>query len=288
MSLAAPVVNPLVATPPAPPQPEEENKQFVPSSASSSQSSDFVNDNVEKLAIPAPISFSPDEQRQEEPSPIRKDDEQVQVSSFTSIKEEDEEELEQEEENNDDDELPIWADPDRVRENPTRYQYVKEYMDKHGIPKTSVMTLPNTYTFYFSETAAAKHQKTPTANYMSTVKPIFKCQTVWDFSSRWRYYKQNMSGRPSQMKNNQNLYCFIQGVAPMWEDSTNKNGGRLTLCPNKTDIDELFDLVLASFIGGILSEFGMVGVVLSKRNRGDRIELWLDDSASIDTMPPLQ
>ncbi|KAI7854514.1 translation initiation factor eIF 4e-like domain-containing protein [Circinella umbellata] len=295
-SVVVSAINPLVTTPPAPPQSEEEeNKQTVSSSASSTQSPDFTNDIVDQLAIsPVPISSSsPDEQGQEELSLIKKEDEQVQVSSFTPIKEEEEEkevekELEQHNENNNDAELPVWADPDRVRENPTRYQYVKEYMDKHDIPKTSVMELPNAYTFYFSETAAAKHQKTPTANYMSTVKPIFDCQTVWNFSSRWRYYKQHRNGRPSQMKNNQNLYCFIKDVAPMWEDSTNKNGGRFTLCPNKTDMDELFDLILASFIGGTLSEFGMVGVVLSKRNRGDRIELWLDGSASIDTIPPLQ
>ncbi|KAI8149486.1 hypothetical protein BJV82DRAFT_662786 [Fennellomyces sp. T-0311] len=270
-------------------------RRFSNGSTSSTAASSMVTLPDEKQAIAAPvvsplatppppsdeptvITSSSDEE--DEPSPV------AEKSETQPDIEPDVEETEPEEDS-DDDTLPVWADPDRVRENPTRYEFVKEYMKTHSIPKTSSMPLPNTCTFYFSETLATKHQKTPTANYMSTVRPMFDCQTVWDFSSWWRRYKQVCS-RPSQMQHNQNLYCFLKGVAPMWEDVTNKNGGRLTLCPARADLDDLFDWVLASFVGGKLSEDGMVGVVLSKRSRGDRIELWLDGSASMGTMSTLK
>ncbi|KAI9492272.1 translation initiation factor eIF 4e-like domain-containing protein [Zychaea mexicana] len=296
------VVSPLVTPPPPQPQEEEEERkqqqqqqQPVSSAASSSPSPDpvhdaMMDDDVE-TATPLPTTSSTtSEQTMPRVSAENEgeNDKEVVKDKDLSIKvNQDDDDAVTVEEDDDDDELPIWADPDRVRENPTRYAYVKTYMDKHTIPKTSAMPLPNVCTFYFSETNASKGQKT--ANYMSTVRPLFDCQTVWDFSSRWRHYKMLQRRRPSQMANNQNLYCFVKGVAPMWEDSVNREGGRLTtLCPNRADLDDLFDWVLASFVGGKLTKDGMVGLVLSKRSRGDRIELWLDGSASVDTMPALK
>lgn len=193
---------------------------------------------------------------------------------------------EAEEEEEEEEETPVWADIERVRENPSRYEYVQSYMKQHGIVPSSPMPLPNEYMFYFWESASnaagttSSKQKIATAHYLSSVKPLFDCRSVWDFSSRWRLYKKH-KGRPSQMMHNQNLYCFIKQVQPMWEDERNRHGGRLTLSPPRCDLDTVFEWVLACFVGGNLDPFGMVGVVLSKRSRGDRIELWLDGSANV-------
>ncbi|KAI9320073.1 translation initiation factor eIF 4e-like domain-containing protein [Dichotomocladium elegans] len=177
---------------------------------------------------------------------------------------------------------PVWADPARVRDNPSRYERVQAYMKQHGIAPDSPMPLSSAYTFYFWDSSQkSPSTSTSASHYMEAVKPIFDCKTVWDFSSRWRLYKA-LRGRPSQMAPNQNLYCFVKGVQPMWEDVRNRRGGRLTLSPARSDLDEVFEWVLASFVGGNLESYAMVGLVLSRRTRGDRVELWLERTVPED------
>ncbi|KAI9307538.1 translation initiation factor eIF 4e-like domain-containing protein [Cunninghamella echinulata] len=169
-------------------------------------------------------------------------------------------------------------------------------MNKNNIPSTSSLPLLRQVVFYFGDTSKSKSKSssssTTTApgadHYRSTMDKLFACQTIWQFSARWRHYKEVYQQRPSQMSVNQNLYCFHQGVEPMWEDPVNKEGGRLTLCPGKNILDECFDWLLCSFVGGSLISYGMVGIVLSKRARADRIELWLDASAHSDILSNLR
>ncbi|KAL0088286.1 translation initiation factor eIF 4e-like domain-containing protein [Phycomyces blakesleeanus] len=179
--------------------------------------------------------------------------------------------------------MPVWADPKRVRENPTRYAFLKNYLQQHNISFSSVLPLPTSCTFYFSDTRQAK----ASANYIAAVKPLFDCHSVWDFSAQWRSFKEHR-GKPSHWPVNQNIYCFVEGVEPMWEDKTNREGGRLTLCPPKTALDDVFEWALCSFVGGNLTDFGLVGIVLSRRTRSDRIELWLNASATLATIPRLK
>ncbi|KAI9024952.1 translation initiation factor eIF 4e-like domain-containing protein [Phycomyces nitens] len=179
--------------------------------------------------------------------------------------------------------MPVWADPKRVRENPTRYAFLKSYLEQHNIPFSSVLPLPTPCTFYFSDTRQAK----AASNYIAAVKPLFDCHSVWDFSAQWRTFKER-KGKPSHWPANQNVYCFVDGVEPMWEDKVNKDGGRLTLSPPKSALDDVFEWALCSFVGGNLAEFGLVGIVLSRRVRSDRIELWLDSSATPATIPRLR
>ncbi|ORZ02883.1 translation initiation factor eIF 4e-like domain-containing protein [Syncephalastrum racemosum] len=166
--------------------------------------------------------------------------------------------------------LPVWADPDRVRDNPTRYAYVEQYLDAHGLLDADALPLPSACTFFHSGST----KKTMTGStYLASVHPVFTSQTMWDFSIQWRRHKAFW--RP--MQPNANLYCFWQGIQPMWEDAENKQGGRLTLCPSRIGLDETFDWVLSAFVGGNFDqEVGRVnGVVASRRTRGDRVELWL-------------
>lgn len=166
--------------------------------------------------------------------------------------------------------LPVWADPDRVRDNPTRYAYVEQYLDAHGLLDADALPLPSACTFFHSGST----KKTMNGStYLASVHPVFTSHTMWDFSVQWRRHKAFW--RP--MQPNANLYCFWQGVQPMWEDAENKQGGRLTLCPTRISLDETFDWVLSAFVGGNFDhDTGRVnGVVASRRTRGDRVELWL-------------
>ncbi|GAA5808942.1 hypothetical protein MFLAVUS_002342 [Mucor flavus] len=168
---------------------------------------------------------------------------------------------------------PVWVDPIKMKQNPTGYQYLKEYMQQKKISVDSSLRLATPCVFYFSDTNQQQ-------SYMSAVKSVFECDTVWQFSARWRIYKQSCAKKPSQLLPNQNLFCFKKGVEPMWEDKVNATGGRLiiTVQSNLKLLDDLFERLLCGFIGAALFDYGVVGIVVSRRNRADRIELWLDQS----------
>ncbi|ORX61462.1 translation initiation factor eIF4e [Hesseltinella vesiculosa] len=171
--------------------------------------------------------------------------------------------------------LPVWADPAKVQEHPTRYAYVQEYMENHQLAMTSPLPLTVPVVFYFGDMAVHnKAHSTKKQDYRSLVQPLCSCDTVWQFCSRWRL-QQSLGYQPAQLTHQQNLYCFVQGVEPMWEDPINRQGGRLTVYPERMHLDLVWDWLLASFVGGNLMGHDMVGLVVSKRTRGDRLELWL-------------
>lgn len=170
-------------------------------------------------------------------------------------------------------EVPIWADANRMREHPTEFQKAVAYLKENGITFDSSLPLLHNVILYFSDTSSAKAKNAN--SYSSTIRPMFICETVWQFSSRWRKFKERFSA-PSQMMPNQNLYFFRQGVEPMWEDPINAKGGRMTLSPTKMALDEIWEVVLSAFVGGTCHN-SVVGVVMSRRGRGDRIEIWMDE-----------
>lgn len=175
--------------------------------------------------------------------------------------------------------VPIWADPERIHTHPSCYEYVQAYMKKHNIPFTSSMPLPSTCTFSFS----SKNSKQPAiynANtFIASIMTLFSCDTVWQFASCWRQVKESY-GWPSRLKVNENLYCFIHGVAPMWEDIRNRHGGRMTITLSE-DINVCFEWILMSMVGGNLQEYHVVGVILSRRAHGDRIEIWFEGAEDL-------
>jgi hypothetical protein len=169
---------------------------------------------------------------------------------------------------------PAWADPIKIKENPVRYEYTASYLSEREIPHDSMLPLPKPCVFHFSD--SNNKQKT----YGSMIKTLFECDTVCNFSARWRLFKK----RASKLETNQNIYCFLKGVEPMWEDEVNQKGGRLTF--HHAMLDDLFEWLLFCLVGGNIQ--GAVGLIVSRRSRGDRIELWLDGSASQATLPDLK
>ncbi|KAI8980380.1 hypothetical protein BDB01DRAFT_762280 [Pilobolus umbonatus] len=167
-------------------------------------------------------------------------------------------------------EMPSWVDPSRVKEQTADYEQIISYMREHHIPLDSSMPLTPSSQFYFSDT------NSPSSDYVNAVKPLFDCTTVLNFATRWRHLKMKM--KPSQLMSNQNFFCFIEGVEPMWEDKVNEKGGRLMVDIQHHSLDEMTEYCICAFVGGNLFDLGVVGIVISKRQRGDRIELWLDES----------
>ncbi|KAG0147652.1 hypothetical protein CROQUDRAFT_42537, partial [Cronartium quercuum f. sp. fusiforme G11] len=82
------------------------------------------------------------------------------------------------------------------------------------------------------------------------------------------------------MKPQQNLHFFKVGVNPVWEDPWNVKGGRLTISTTLSNLDPTFESLVLLLAGGVIElDSGkggkVVGIVGSRRSRGDRIEIWL-------------
>ncbi|KAG1574523.1 hypothetical protein G6F50_001899 [Rhizopus delemar] len=171
-------------------------------------------------------------------------------------------------------EIPIWVDKVKMKENPTRYEHAIEYLNKAEISFNSALPLMEPCRFYFID-----NNKQSSGNYLSFIRPLFDCDTVWNFTCQWRSFNCNLMP-------NQSLGCFIKSVKPIWEDQVNQKGGRLNI---PVSCDDAFQTVLMAFIGGNLFMFGTVGIVLSKRHRNTcRIEIWLNGSATNDKISELK
>jgi len=109
--------------------------------------------------------------------------------------------------------------------------------------------------------------------YESNLRPIGTFSTVESF---WQYYNHIL--KPSQLENNANYHLFKKGIKPMWEDETNKNGGKwvITIKGNTDLLDKIWDDVVLSMIGETLETGNneICGAVASKRRTGDKIAVW--------------
>jgi translation initiation factor 4E len=118
-----------------------------------------------------------------------------------------------------------------------------------------------------------KESKTE-VNWMDTVKNIITVNTVEDF---WAMF--NNIPQASQLNHPFDYYFFRKDIQPMWEDSSNINGGKLTLMFKKTCDSEFIDKVwMYTILACIGEQFedSICGVVLNVRKHQDRINIWVN------------
>lgn len=95
--------------------------------------------------------------------------------------------------------------------------------------------------------------------------------TVEDFWSLYNHIKP-----ASEIKNGNDYSLFKNGIRPMWEDDTNKNGGRWVISLTKyfrsSDVDRLWLDVILCLIGeGFDYSEDICGAVVNIRPRGHKI-----------------
>ncbi|CAF0901997.1 unnamed protein product [Adineta steineri] len=99
-----------------------------------------------------------------------------------------------------------------------------------------------------------------------------------------------LPSRLASQKNNSDYFFFKKGIRPMWEDAENARGGRwlLTCASTANKLDDLWQETLLGMIGDCfsldsdaqpLSHF-ITGCIVSIRNRGHKIALWLSEGQS--------
>ncbi|PKC10363.1 translation initiation factor eIF4e [Rhizophagus irregularis] len=67
---------------------------------------------------------------------------------------------------------------------------------------------------------------------------------------------------------------------PMWEDEANQKGGRFTICPPRNQLNSLWDSIVLLLAGETIDDKDLIcGAVCARRDRGDRVELWISGDA---------
>lgn len=126
--------------------------------------------------------------------------------------------------------------------------------------------------------------------------PIVTVKTVEDFFAMIHFMKPVHA-----MRTFAQFHFFQEGVKPMWEDSANKNGGKLWVnlesyqkneSPTETGkkIDAIWKSVLMALIGEVLEdpnsveENEIMGVAFSKKKQYNRLAIWIRDAQKVEAI----
>jgi len=116
-------------------------------------------------------------------------------------------------------------------------------------------------------------------------KRIISVQTVEDFWAVMNHIELS-----SKLHSGCDYSLFKEGIKPMWEDDMNKLGGRWLISLDKrqrsNSLDNFWLEVMLALIGEAFGEHGFLvnGAVVSVRNKGDKIGIWLGDSSKAESI----
>lgn len=129
-------------------------------------------------------------------------------------------------------------------------------------------------------------------NYQLDQHEVFTSSTVSHLCTSLKALAVKMdsnSGPLAKMMVGMSLSFFRSGIQPVWENEWNKNGGRILFFPKEKSLDQIFLALTFLLAGDSLLELvdkvlegswekeegTFSGVVASRREGGDRIEVWL-------------
>jgi len=167
-------------------------------------------------------------------------------------------------------------------ESPTPVEIVVE--DKADSETRDVAVLPdpemlikhplqNSWTLWFYKNDRSR-------SWTDNLRPVITFNTVEDF---WGLY--NHIELASKLASGCDYSLFKEGVKPMWEDDKNCRGGRWLINLDKKQriscLDAFWLEVMLCLIGETFDDHSRFvnGAVVSVRNKGDKIGLWLGDSS---------
>ncbi|GMH74953.1 hypothetical protein TrVE_jg1554 [Triparma verrucosa] len=146
-------------------------------------------------------------------------------------------------------------------------------MSTPEIPKTP---LQNSWTLWYDNPRLQK----PNETWLDNLKNCSTFSTVEDF---WSVY--NNVKPAGSMGCNSNYHLFKEGIMPMWEDKSNKEGGKWIITIPKQDskkgkVDEWWLYTTLAMIGETMDSSGLevCGAVVSIRKSQDRLALWIRGS----------
>ncbi|GAA5979700.1 hypothetical protein JCM5350_003820 [Sporobolomyces pararoseus] len=201
-------------------------------------------------------------------------------------------------------------------------QVIKDNLERISeYPKE--LPLSQSWTLHFSDTSGASKHSSAAATkdaYTEGINPVFVATTVPGLCGQLKAFKKAVRHKrakptdPDGLGLNRpgmNLHFFRTGISPTWEDPYNEKGGRLTISPPAALFDPIYERLVLLLAGsslelststllategpspaskrpptpGPLQEGMIMGVVASRRARGDRIELWVGGKQKREQTP---
>ena len=109
-------------------------------------------------------------------------------------------------------------------------------------------------------------------DYKSQIKKLAQFDTLEGFWSIFQYLK-----KPDDFKQPIEFQLFKEGIAPMWEDENNKNGGRVALKLRKEFSNLVWEELVFAFIGGYLAndvKDEINGLVINCKKDFNTLQIW--------------
>lgn len=124
------------------------------------------------------------------------------------------------------------------------------------------------YTFWFSYFKENRMKQVD--DYESNIKEIGDFDTAEEF---WGYYQHIR--RPDFLPKGCEFFLFKQGVRPLWEDSSNKGGGRFVLHIKKMFANKTWEDILIAFIIAGADFDKLNGIVINIRSWEVLLSIWM-------------
>lgn len=167
---------------------------------------------------------------------------------------------------------------------PTWLPVVSELKVTPGLAPKPTHFLENSWTIWFDE-SEQDDQSITLNNYREIFTELGSFNTIQGF---WMYWN-NL--RVNNLRENCNLRLFKSEIKPTWEDPHNRSGGRW-VAQNipKAKRSKLWGDIVMAMVGELTednSHESICGVVLSTRQEGDEVQLWIDGGYLYRTRPDL-
>ncbi|CAG8454165.1 605_t:CDS:2 [Gigaspora rosea] len=123
------------------------------------------------------------------------------------------------------------------------------------------LPLSNSWTMYYVDVSSSKTNTRSTSKnkYSSTLHSVFNCSTVPELCEQYKTLTSYV--KPSDLKSDSNLNFFKDDIQPLWEDERN---------------EKLWDTIVMLLAGDMIDcGDNICGAICARRNRGDRVEIWI-------------
>jgi len=82
--------------------------------------------------------------------------------------------------------------------------------------------------------------------------------------------------KPTECPISTDYHVFKKGIIPMWEDPSNKNGGKLTVLLTREYVNVIWEEVVFNFAKGVLPYNDYInGIVIAKRPKFFVLSFWI-------------
>jgi len=128
--------------------------------------------------------------------------------------------------------------------------------------------LENKFVFWYHIISNA----TSDQDYQAQIKKLAQFDTLENFWAIFQYLK-----KPDDIKQPIEFQLFKEGIAPMWEDEKNKNGGKIALKLRKEYSNLVWEELVFAFIGGYFAKEikdEINGLVINCKKDFNTLQIW--------------